>query len=156
MRTQRYILELEKEVLRLRDFEQAARTSTRVLEEQRDLLLRLLLSHNISLPDLGPDSPFKGVSLDSSSSTLSQTDESSSTLVDLDMAYVMETPPQFGCPIQAAERVPPDFDFSLLSPSLKPSEIASLAISETTVPDMNGFFKAAKLDAQAGIDFILA
>lgn len=149
-RTQGYIRELEKEVLRLRELEKELVGEKETLNEQIELLKHVLLSNNLSLPsgfdpvgnaptthDNGKDSIF-----------------ASQAPVTVDLTELSRIEAEKWCGITAAEEVPPPYVeptsdalqlFRTLSP---PSGAPATSSSETRII-------APTLNAQSAVDFVL-
>lgn len=149
-RTQGYIRELEKEVLRLREREQELLGEKQTLNDQAELLKQVLLSNNLSLPS--------GISPVGAVPTAHEYDKDSiftaQALVTVDLTELSRIEAEKWCGITATEEMPP--------PYVEPSS-DTLQLFRTVSPPTDGSASSdlehrrlpTTLNAQSAVDFVL-
>ena len=156
-RTQRYIHELENEVLRLRNRDQAARQKNRILQEHLKVLTQTLIASNIDVP--AAPVAFTQAEMDdvtSDGSTLGDND-STSPMISVNLGKLASVEPGLPCSDVAAERIPVEVDASTLTPNMTSNggnEGNGHNSGDNISPSLSQP-PLARLDAQTGIDFIL-
>jgi len=149
----------------LRSLEKLVREKNRVLERQRDQLVATLKANNIPISDdlVSPPPPAVPFYLSSSSSMDSSgwSDDSGtgSPILSVDLSCLSAVTPQPSYGKTAAERIPEEVDLSLLTPHGS-CNVGSTADFDDTghviTPETHMTVPMTNLDAQAGVNFILA
>ena len=150
-RTQGYIRELEKEVLRLRARENDLADENQTLHDQVKLLKQMLASNGIQLP-YGISSPEIMADLPLSNDTSDETMAEPTVTVDLTDLSRIEA--EKWCGITAAAEIPPQYvEPSKTVQSFRTTVTASQKVTTTASPGSR--IISMTLSAQSAVDFVL-
>ena len=153
-RTQRYIRELENEVIKLRNLHKSAEEQNRVVQTQVQILIASLASNHVSIPIL-PQVAIDPTTPDLDFSDLSES--AASPIISVDISGLSTTTPESTCLIQASERSPVQLDLETIEQDhagcAAPLSLGSY-INKSSPQVSNGIVPA-RLDTQTGVDFVL-
>ena len=157
-RTQRYIRELENEVLNLRNLSKSMDEKNRTFHSQVQILMATLVANHIPLPVLPHVAPDPATPELDFSATSDSSDSAASPMVSIDVSGLSTTAPEKACSIIASERVPVELDLETMKhdhhpgcpglPSIDPHDAHSF-------PQVTNGIVPARLDSQTGVDFVL-